>query len=156
MEHLGKQGSYVGVSAFILFALAFGIQVKCFFDGEECDIFQYGWHAYWDQEVTNAHIPRTGDYSAIATSIVELPAGGLKDVALVQSDPNNGFKMNHWIAGVQIEKGIHFKHDPLRVHGAPGLSLSEVYMKKNVPPGNGNEWRLWNRCARYDLGLATK
>ena len=130
LEGLRRKGSYVGVSAFVLFSLAFGYRVKSFFDGEEHDIFQWGEHAYWDRELTDAHIPRTGDYSAIATSIVELPAGGLKDVALVQSDPNNGFKMNHWIAGVQIEKGIHFKHAPLTVRGEPGLSLSEVYMKK--------------------------
>ena len=42
MEDLGKKGSYVGVSAFVLFSLAFGYKVNCLFDGEECDIFQYG------------------------------------------------------------------------------------------------------------------
>ena len=117
----------MAVSAYVLFALAFGIQVKCLFDGEECNVFQYGWHAYWSPELTDAHIPRTGRYSAIATSIVELPTGkGETDVGLIRKERGAKFKVNHWIAVVPIS-AEDFKHEPLEVRGQPGQNLSAVY-----------------------------
>ena len=125
----------MGVSAFVLFSLAFGYKVNCFFDGEECDIFQYGCHAYWNQELTHAHIPRTGAYSAIATRIVELPTGsGEKYVGLIHSGQDDKFQMNHWIAGVPLgaEPLVVFKHEPLEVRGQPGQNLSAVYKNKNM------------------------
>ena len=75
----------VGVSAYVLFALAFGIQVKCSFDGEECNVFQYGFHDCWSPELTDAHVPLTGRYYAIATDIVDLPTGET-DVGLTRGD----------------------------------------------------------------------
>ena len=65
---LGTAGQWIGISAFILFILAFGIQVNISANTEEYNPLHMH-HRYWDTDLTNAYIPRTPKYLAIACQI---------------------------------------------------------------------------------------
>ena len=69
LAKLGSTGQWIGISAFILFTLAFRVQVHIWLDTQEYNVLHMGHHSYWDPSLTDAYIPQHAPYHAIARQI---------------------------------------------------------------------------------------
>ena len=69
LNTLGTAGEWVGISAFLLLTLAFGVQVNVWFTGEEHYVLHMGAHRYLSRKLTKTYITRAAQYHAIGCEI---------------------------------------------------------------------------------------
>ena len=96
LDELGTTGQWIGVSAFILFSLAFRVQVHIWFGTKRSNVLHMDEHCYWDVMITDEYIPKHAPYDVIACEIRS--NGDETEVCLIRDD--TGYGMNHWIGGV--------------------------------------------------------
>jgi len=139
---LGTPGEWIGISAFTLFTLAFGVQVPVWFADQEHNVLHIANHTYWATSLTNAYFPNRSPYHAISCTARQVSIGNGLELSLPLE--NAGHSMNHWICGVREGSPEVEKHYPLLDFGdsdattdlfdaysAKGLCLIETLMDGN-------------------------
>ena len=109
LAKLGTAGAGVGISAFTLFTLAFGVRVNVWRTEQEYNVFDLFDHKYWDTSLTNAYFPQHAPYHAI--SCERRNEGDGIELSLLRD--NTGCSMNHWICGIREDSPEASKHAPL-------------------------------------------
>ena len=68
LAKLKRCGEWVGLSAFVIFSLAFRIQVRVWFDTQLHNVLHIK-HTYWSTDLTDYYLPSHAYYNAIGCRI---------------------------------------------------------------------------------------
>ena len=115
-------GEWIGLSAFVIFSLAFRIQVRAWLNTELHDVLHMK-HSYWSTGLTDIYIQKVAAYNAIRCRISG--EGKQRDI-----DPllnNDAFSMNHWIAGVRVGHPKQYEHEPFLYASDDSVFMDGIY-----------------------------
>ena len=98
-------------------------------------------HRYWDTDLTNAYIPRTTKYLAIACQIRAIG----HDTEICNIGEFSMRSVNHWIGGARKSDSEPCSHPGLRINSSAAVALFQAYNDKGV--------RLLQTVADGDCGI---